>query len=238
MKDGAWPYTCRAIEIKAWLTLHPEVTHYVVLDDEIDFSDRAFVEHTILINSFEGLTPGTVLEAAHCLLYGKYCFSMSRNMLSPIIGEPLDQPCDETTDLHDLKQFEKAQSLGIAYEQLTFRLTYDHNADMEHAIESVTHLAKQGLEELALCYGLAMLITFQTNHAYLYARYVGFCGLLCQIAINLGECKMAKMLLRIADGQLCSSEELDSSRNDYLTLTRLISEIPADQSQRQSFAVF
>lgn len=44
--------------IKAYLTLHPEITNWIVLDDEIfiDFEERGIMPHLVKINPIYGLT--------------------------------------------------------------------------------------------------------------------------------------------------------------------------------------
>lgn len=208
LSQGAHPEVCKAIEIRAWLQAHPDVTHYVILDDEVDYADRQITEHAIWVSSYRGLDYRCVMEAVCCMKYGKHLCAQWRNLLGN----------------------KDAQTLGIGYEQITFGLTYQSEDDMERAIEGVVKLANEGVEQLALCYGLAILITFQTHHQFLFTRYTELCGLLCQIAVDLKEKELAKMLLRISDGQRVSNDELGSCRKQYLVLTRRIYEIPDEEA--------
>lgn len=46
---------CRGDEIKKWLDKHPEITEYVILDDDNDFLEE-HQEHLVLTNSQEGMS--------------------------------------------------------------------------------------------------------------------------------------------------------------------------------------
>jgi hypothetical protein len=53
--SGLWTADIRGREIMAWLEMHPEVTHCVILDDDSDMGPLA--HHLIKTESYTGLTP-------------------------------------------------------------------------------------------------------------------------------------------------------------------------------------
>lgn len=56
-------YESRASEIKAWLREHPEVTHYVILDDRAYASDESTAAHFVQTVPEHGLTRENVQTA-------------------------------------------------------------------------------------------------------------------------------------------------------------------------------
>lgn len=54
-------------EISMWLKLHPQISQYVILDDEKEFVDP-LSEHHILIDGFCGITMGNAEKAIKLLL--------------------------------------------------------------------------------------------------------------------------------------------------------------------------
>jgi hypothetical protein len=52
-KNGLWISSTRGEEIKVWLTAHPEVQHFVILDDDRDMAP--FMRHLVLTDRQKGL---------------------------------------------------------------------------------------------------------------------------------------------------------------------------------------
>lgn len=63
---GVWLSPIRGDEIQAWLDAHPEVDHFVILDDDADMGDLA--SHLVQTTFEHGLLPGHVERAAGVLL--------------------------------------------------------------------------------------------------------------------------------------------------------------------------
>ena len=61
--------SCRGMGIKAYLILHPEITNWIVLDDEIfpDYQERKIMPHLIKTNPVYGLTNKDVEKAIKML---------------------------------------------------------------------------------------------------------------------------------------------------------------------------
>jgi hypothetical protein len=60
--DTPWKFSSQRIhEIKWWLDDHPEVTHYVAIDDE--GLEMSFVPNAVLADAYEGLSLRNYLEA-------------------------------------------------------------------------------------------------------------------------------------------------------------------------------
>lgn len=55
MDSGIWVGKVRGDEIQAWLDEHPEVTRFVILDDDGDMAH--LMPHLVLTHGCEGLTP-------------------------------------------------------------------------------------------------------------------------------------------------------------------------------------
>lgn len=62
----------RGMEIKAWLGLHPEVTKFVILDDEMfDFEERGLLPRLVKTDfAYGGLTDELAQEAIDLLMEG------------------------------------------------------------------------------------------------------------------------------------------------------------------------
>lgn len=57
--NTSWEYRERGREVAAWLSLHPEVTNYAILDDEGDFFDWQFLFQT---DNLIGITEDVVIR--------------------------------------------------------------------------------------------------------------------------------------------------------------------------------
>ena len=57
----------RGNEIDAWLTRHPEVTHYCIVDDDTDMLPEQKRDHFVHINEREGITFGDA-DMIACML--------------------------------------------------------------------------------------------------------------------------------------------------------------------------
>lgn len=55
----------RGVQVKAWLDRHPDVTSFVCIDDENDFS--GMMDHLVKTNSWVGLTEADVNKAIDIL---------------------------------------------------------------------------------------------------------------------------------------------------------------------------
>ena len=207
--NGADSATCRAIEIRAWLDAHPEVYKFAILDDE-PISDSRLVEHLVRTNPSIGLSK-QVWKLCNIFARTPYLGLPCRNFLGDYSLEGLIQ------HIHD----------GLLYSNnanIPNLTDLTPEEEMGYLMENVSRLAAQGQQQLALCYGLSLIITFQTNKFCIWQRHHELLGLLCQIAIDLREKELAKMILRIADGMVnLNDEELD---NDYNALVWAIDEIP------------
>lgn len=207
--NGADSATCRAIEIRAWLDAHPEVYKFAILDDE-PISDSRLVEHLVRTNPSIGLSEQD----------WKLCNIFAR---TPYVG----QPCWNFLGDYSLDGLVQHIHDGLLYSNnanISNLSDFTPEEEMGYLMENVSRLAAQGKQQLALCYGLSMIITFQTNKFCFWQRHHELLGLLCQIAIDLREKELAKMILRIADSMVdLNDEELD---NDYNALVWAIDEIP------------
>ena len=207
--NGADSATCRAIEIRAWLDAHPEVYKFAILDDE-SISDPRLVEHLIQTNPSIGLS-----EHAW-----KLCNIFAR---TPYLG----LPCRNFLGDYSLEGLVQHIHDGLLYSNnanIPNLTDFTPEEEMGYLMENVSRLAAQGKQQLALCYGLSMIITFQASKFCFWQRHHELLGLLCQIAIDLREKELAKMILRIADGMVdLNDEDLD---NDYNALVWAIDEIP------------
>lgn len=207
--NGADSATCRAIEIRAWLDAHPEVYKFAILDDE-PISDSRLVEHLVRTNPSIGLSEQ---DWKLCNIFARtpYLGLPCRNFLGDYSLEGLVQ------HIHD----------GLLYSNnanISNQSDFTPEEEMGYLMENVSHLAAKGQQQLALSYGLSMIITFQTNKFCFWQRHHELLGLLCQIAIDLREKELAKMILRIADNMVDLNDgELD---NDYNALVWAIDEIP------------
>lgn len=61
LESGLWVSPARGDEIEDWLDQHPEVTRFVILDDDADMG--AMTPHLLRTESFVGLTPEIAKEA-------------------------------------------------------------------------------------------------------------------------------------------------------------------------------
>jgi hypothetical protein len=59
---------CRGEEIKAWLVQHPEVTHYAILDDDVEDITPVHPNNTVQTSGKEGLTEERAQAAISLLL--------------------------------------------------------------------------------------------------------------------------------------------------------------------------
>ena len=64
-------YTNRAAEIRAWLSAHPEVEQFVILDDRGSASDAGLAQHFVQTVSTVGLTDADVVRARTILMGGE-----------------------------------------------------------------------------------------------------------------------------------------------------------------------
>jgi len=55
----------RGVQVRAWLDRNPEVTNYVCIDDDTDFS--GMMDHLVKTNSFVGLTEKDIEKALDIL---------------------------------------------------------------------------------------------------------------------------------------------------------------------------
>lgn len=207
----------KAIEIKAWLQSHPEVKRYIVVDDE-PIEDAELQSHFIQCDPVWGLSD-KIVEITESLLGTRY-----KPMPTPkgfnLLGEA------KSVLLEDIKKS------GILYKQMAQLPKIDMSKPfdfMEKVIQNTILLTEKGSEQVALAYGLAMLITMQTHVLYLYCRFDEFIGLLCSIAINLKEVELAKMLMRIMEGtvDLLSDVEDIQIMKEFYDLEEAIEAIPA-----------
>lgn len=211
--NGADSATCRAIEIRAWLDAHPEVYKFAILDDE-PISDSRLVEHLVRTNPSIGLSEQD----------WKLCNIFAR---TPYVG----LPCRNFLGDYSLDGLVQCIHDGLLYSNnanIRNLTDFTPEEEMSYLMENVSHLATQGKQQLALCYGLSLIITLQANKFCFWLRHHELLGLLCQIAIDLREKELAKMILRIADGMVdLNDEELD---NDYNALVWAIDDIPETEA--------
>lgn len=59
-ESGIWLGASRGREIQAWLDAHPDVTRFVILDDDSDMGP--LTAHLVKTGSFEGLTENKAVE--------------------------------------------------------------------------------------------------------------------------------------------------------------------------------
>lgn len=64
-KTISLPYEDRGEEIKEWLSRHPDVSHYVILDDDSDMFD--IKDHLIQTTFYKGLLPEHAAKAIEML---------------------------------------------------------------------------------------------------------------------------------------------------------------------------
>ena len=64
-------YTNRAAEIRAWLSAHPEVEQFVILDDRGSAADAGLAQHFVQTVSTVGLTDADVVRARTILMGGE-----------------------------------------------------------------------------------------------------------------------------------------------------------------------
>ena len=64
-KTVSLPYKDRGEEIKEWLSRHPDVSHYVILDDDSDMFD--IKDHLIQTTFYKGLLPEHAAKAIEML---------------------------------------------------------------------------------------------------------------------------------------------------------------------------
>lgn len=211
--NGADSATCRAIEVRAWLDAHPEVYKFAILDDE-PISDSRLVEHLVRTNPNIGLSE-QVWKLCNIFARTPYLGLPCRNFLGEYTLEGLVQ------HIHD----------GLLYSNnanIPNLTDFTPEEEMGYLMENVSRLASQGKQQLALCYGLSVIITLQANKFCFWQRHHELLGLLCQIAIDLREKELAKMILRIADGMVdLNDEDLD---NHYNALVWAIDEIPETEA--------
>lgn len=179
------PGKIKAIEIKAWLKNHPDVKHYAIVDDE-PIDDVDLQPHFIQCDSELGIC--NVEYYIVKVLQGFYHTSMLPPKDFSLLGCP---------------KIAKLPAIG---------LPLSTNDMIEKVMENVVLIAEKGdNRQVALAYGLAMLITMQTRLSYVHYRYDELLGLLCNIAIDLKEVEMAKMLMRIIEG----NKEVKRMLEDY-----------------------
>lgn len=67
-KTCAWPFanSCRGDEIKIWLDAHPEVTSYVIVDDDSDMLEEQ-LPNFVKTQYEEGLTYANMVAITKCL---------------------------------------------------------------------------------------------------------------------------------------------------------------------------
>lgn len=211
---GASSAECRAIEIKEWLSRHPEVNKFAILDDE-PITDPAISAHVIPIEPKVGLTKDKARDV-ECLFkrspYQSLCFNFFDNWLKD----------------YKVEHLVEAVRQELTYTQNTAIPTNEY--DVLYILEHVTNLAQKD-ERLALCYGMGALIVLQVDDKHRKRNYAELCGLLCDIAIHLKERELARMLLRVADGLIDYMRDYSYERIDekYNRLVKQIDEMPEDE---------
>ena len=222
------PCNIKAIEIKSWLAQHPEVGLYVIVDDE-PIEDIELKANVVLCHSNFGLAEKyyTIVSAFRGVLHKPLEAPNDFGLFNLRSCEQLRTASRKKLLYKDFAQLPKIpikQSKGIVgwfartfLKKKVFYITeLDSSIDefgsfMAKVMENVLRIIKSGNEQVALAYGLAMLITMQTNAYFKYCRYHEFIGLLCEIAVGLKEVEMAKMLIRIMEG----SHFLESLYTDF-----------------------
>ena len=154
--NGADSATCRAIEIRAWLDAHPEVYKFAILDDE-SISDPRLVEHLIQTDPSIGLSEQG----------WKLCNIFAR---TPYVG----LPCRNFLGDYSLEGLVQHIHEGLLYSNnanIPNLTDFTPEEEMGYLMENVSRLAAQGKQQLALCYGLSMIITFQASKFCIWQRH-------------------------------------------------------------------
>jgi hypothetical protein len=67
LRDRIWTSVDRGVEIDDWLSKHPEVTHYVILDDNSDMTEYQKANHFVHTNWNTGFTLDDYEKASEIL---------------------------------------------------------------------------------------------------------------------------------------------------------------------------
>lgn len=252
----------KVIEIKAWLAQHPEVEKYAIVDDEPQamIRDIALSKHVAfchkgesladqlytIVRILRGVNYQPIKAPKEFRLFNKDAYThkeLSKNKLlyTQIANLPLTY-----IRIKMGKGFlgwlaKKVLKKNFCFvDELPYILDY-YSVDeyMDQVMQNVIRIYKNDTEQVALAYGLAMLITMQTNDWLKKCRYHEFLGLLCSISISLKEVEMAKMLMRLMEGSWKDDVQYEwNIDSNFYKLEKEIENIPKSEAKDNRLSYF